>query len=276
MMREWSLRAVGFRIVIAGVLVLSLGPFVWILITALKSPEMIAARPPALLPDMDLTSFRTVFAQHDFARYALNSTLVAGATTLVAVFLGALAAYPLTRMRLPLRRLLLGLVLAAAMFPQVAIVGGVYRLLLRLGLLNTYPGLILPYTALTLPLAIWILASFFSEIPRELEESARIDGCGPYATLMKVFLPVAAPAVFTTAILVFIYAWNEFFFALLIMTNPAVQTLPVGIAKFPGQYEVPWGDLGAAAVVATLPLVALILVLQRRIIRGLTAGAVKG
>jgi multiple sugar transport system permease protein len=270
------LRAVGFRIVIAFVLVFSLGPFLWMLITALKSPGMIAARPPALLPDLDLTSFRTVFAQHGFARYALNSAIVASITTLVSVFLGAMAAYPLARMRLPLRRVLLGMALAAAMFPQVAVVGGVYRLLLQLGLLNSYPGLILPYTALTLPLAIWILASFFSEIPRELEEAARVDGCGPYATLAKVFLPVAAPAVFTTAILVFIYAWSEFFFALLIMTNPAVQTLPVGIAKFPGEYEVPWGDLGAAAVVAAVPLVALILVLQKRIIRGLTAGAVKG
>jgi multiple sugar transport system permease protein len=167
-------------------------------------------------------------------------------------------------------------VLVASMFPQVAIVGGIYRLLMHAGLLNTYPGLVLPYTALTLPLAIWILASFFREIPADLEDAARVDGCGPASTLFKVFLPVAAPAVFTAAILVFVYAWNEFFFALLIMTDPARQTLPVGVAKFPGEYEIPWGDLAAAAVTATLPLVGLVLVLQRRIVSGLTAGAVKG
>jgi multiple sugar transport system permease protein len=254
----------------------SVGPFIWILLTSLKSPAQIGARPPDWLPHVDLSFYRTVFAQHDFGRYGLNSAIVASATTLIAVLLGALAAYPLARLRLRYGRPLLGLVLAASMFPQVAIVGGVYRLLMHAGLLNTYPGLVLPYTALTLPLAIWILASFFREIPGELEDSARVDGCGPAGTLFKVFLPVAAPAVFTAAILVFVYAWNEFFFALLIMTDPARQTLPVGVAKFPGEYEIPWGDLAAAAVVATLPLVLLVLVLQRRIVSGLTAGAVKG
>jgi len=263
-------------LLIALAVLVSLGPFLWILVTSLKSPAQIGARPPAWLPELDLSFYRAVFGQHDFGRYALNSAIVATATTLVAVLFGALAAYPLARLRMPGRRWLLGLVLGASMFPQIAIVGGVYRLLMRAGLLNTYPGLVLPYTALTLPLAIWILASFFREIPRDLEDAARVDGCGPATTLFKVFLPVAAPAVATAAILVFVYAWNEFFFALLIMTDPARQTLPVGVAQFPGEHEVPWGDLAAAAVVATLPLVALVLILQRRIVSGLTAGAIKG
>ena len=258
------------------VVLFSIGPFVWILSSSVKSPNMIAERPPTVFPDFDLESYRSTFGEHQFLRYVGNSAIVAGLTTIIAVLVAVLAAYPLARMRMRWRKGVLSLVLVASMFPQIAIAGGVYRLLLKLGLLNTYPGLVLPYTALTLPLAIWILTSFFKEIPPDLDDSAKIDGCGPVATMWRIFVPVAAPAVFTTAILVFIYAWNEFFFALLIMTNPSVQTLPVGIAKFPGEYMVPWGQLAAAAVVATIPLVILVLVLQRRIISGLTAGAVKG
>ena len=272
-MRPISARLLSRLGMVAGVLfvlLFTLAPFLWILLTSLKSPALVAARPPAWIPDFDLTSYRTVLSRHDFMRFALNSTIVATATTAVSISLGSAAAYALVRLRL------LALFLGASMFPQIAVVGGVYRILLRLGLLNTYPGLILPYTALTLPLAVWILASFFREIPREMEDAARIDGCGPWTTLIKIFLPVAAPAVFTAAILIFIYAWNEFFFALLIMTDPAVQTLPVGIAQFPGAHEVPWGDLAAAAVIATAPLVVLVLTLQRRIVRGLTAGSLKG
>ncbi len=270
------MRRVVFTIVIVAVVLFSIGPFLWILNTSLKSPQTIAERPPTIIPDMHSEFFAAAVDEHNFMRYVANSAIVAGLTTLLAVLVGTLAAYPLARLRMPWRRGILSLVLAASMFPQIAIVGGVYRLLLNLGLLNTHPGLVLPYTALTLPLAIWILTSFFKEIPPDLEDSARVDGCGPLATMWRIFVPVAAPAVFTTAILVFIYAWNEFFFALLIMTDPAVQTLPVGIAKFPGEYMVPWGELAAAAVIATVPLVVLVLILQRRIISGLTAGAVKG
>ena len=160
------------------------------------------------------------------------------------------------------------------MFPQISIVGPVWRILRSLGLLYTYPGLVAPYIMLTLPLAIWIMASFFKELPTELEEAAKIDGCGPLKTLVKVVAPVAAPGIFTAAILIFIFAWNEFFFALLIMTRPEIQTLPVGIALFPGQFTIPWGELSAASVMATLPLVFLVLLFQRRIIRGLSAGSI--
>lgn len=197
---------------------------------------------------------------------------MAGSTTLASVLLGALAAYALVRLELPGRRKVLALVLALPMFPQMALVGGVHRILRALGLLNTVPGLVLPYVSRTLPMGIWMLAVFFPEIPRDLGDAARVDGCGPLSALFRVFLPVAAPAVFTTAILVFMQAWNEFFLALLV----GVETLPVGIAKYPGEHEVPWAELAAAAVLATLPLVALVGLLQRRILSGLTAGAVKG
>ncbi|MBI4613566.1 MAG: carbohydrate ABC transporter permease [Planctomycetes bacterium] len=270
-MRRLGLWAAGILIALA-----SLGPFLWIALTSLKSPDQIDDSPPGLRPEFDLTFYHVVFSKHDFLQYAANSFVVALATTVLSIALGALAAYPLARIEFRFRRTVLALVLAASMFPQIALVGGVYRLLFDVGLVNTLPGIVLPYTGLSLPLSIWILTSFFREIPVEIEEAARVDGAGHLSTLVRVFLPVAAPAVFTAAILVFIFAWNEFFFALLILTDPAVQTLPVGIAKFPGQYQVPWGELAAAAVAATLPLILVVLILQRRIVRGLTAGAVKG
>lgn len=149
-------------------------------------------------------------------------------------------------------------------------------MLRSLALLNTFGGLIISYVALTLPMSIWVLASFFRDLPADLEESARVDGCSGIGALFRVVLPVAAPGLFTAAILVFIYAWNEFFFALIIMTEPGRQTLPVGIALFQGEYTVPWGEIAAASTVATVPLVALVLLFQRRIVSGLSAGAIKG
>lgn len=270
------MRRTGLVAAVMVVLIWSTGPFLWMLLTSFKSPGQIDARPPEVLPDLDLGFYRTAFQEQDLLRYVVNSAVVAACTSLLAVSFGALAAYPLARMRIPFRRTVLGAVLLFSMFPQVAIAGGVYRLVDGLGLLNTRAGLVLPYTGLTLPLAVWILVSFFQEIPRGLEDAARVDGCGPLVTLWRVFLPVAAPSVAVTAILVFIHAWNEFFFALLITTDPAFQTLPVGIARFPGLHEVPWGELAAAAVVAALPLVVVVLVLGRRITRGLTAGTIKG
>jgi multiple sugar transport system permease protein len=162
------------------------------------------------------------------------------------------------------------------MFPQIAIAGPVWQILERIGGLNTHWGLVLPYVTLTLPLAIWILASFFKELPAELEEAARVDGCGVWGALWRIMLPLAAPGIFTAAILIFVYAWNEFFFALLILTQPERQTLPVGIALFQGEFTMPWGELAAASVLATLPLVLLVILFQRWIISGLSAGAVKG
>lgn len=265
------------RVGILLAVIFSLGPFLWIASTSLKSPQAITRSPPALLPDLDLTHYRSVLVEHRFLRTMGNSLVVAAATTLATVLLAALAAYPLARgPGLPGRRSLLAGVLILSVFPQVAVVGGIYRMLAAAGLLNSRTGLVLPYVALSLPFAIWLLTSFFREIPRELEEAARVDGCGPLATVLRVFLPLAAPAVFTTAILVFIFAWNEFFLALLINTDPAVQTLTVGIARFPARFEVPWGEYATAGVVATAPLVVLVVGLQRRIVRGLTAGAVKG
>jgi len=190
--------------------------------------------------------------------------------------LAIFAGYSLARLRLPFKGFILGSLLAVSMFPQISIAGPVWRLLQAVGWLNSYQGLILPYVTLTLPLGVWIIASFFKELPEELEDAARIDGCGHLQTLFRIMLPLAAPGIFTAAILIFIYAWNEFFFALLIMTQQDYQTLPVGIALFQGQYTLPWGEIAAASTIATIPLVLLVFIFQKRIMRGLAAGAVKG
>jgi multiple sugar transport system permease protein len=261
---------------LAALLAVTLAPIAWIALTSLKSGAQVSARPPVLLPDFDLGFYRAVLVEHELWRYALNSALVAGGTALLAVVLGALAAYPLSRPGLPGRRPLLLAILLVGMFPQIATAGGVYRLLGVLDLRNTHLGLVLVETALTLPVAVWLLASFFREVPPELEEAATLDGCSPGQYIARILVPVSAPAVVTAALFVFIHAWNEFFFALLLLSNPKLQTLPVGIALFPGEHEVPWGEMAAASILATLPLLVLVLLLQRRIVRGLVSGAVTG
>ena len=261
---------------IGATVLLSLGPFVWFATTSLKTPVEITSVPPRFWSSGTLEPYRSALVHHGLGGYMRNSAIVAGGTTIVTLAFASLAAYALARLRVPGHRLLLLAVLAAAMFPQIAIAGPIWRVLRALGLLNTHAGLVIPYVSLTLPLAIWLLASFFRELPLELEEAARVDGCTRLGALVRVVAPVAAPGVFTVAILVFVYAWNEFFFALLVLSDPSKHTLPVGIALFPGQYTMPWGEIAAASVAATLPLIVLVLLFQRRIVRGLAAGAVKG
>ncbi|GKS59392.1 sugar ABC transporter permease [Nitrospira sp.] len=271
-MKPRPLLAIG----IGGIVVGSLLPFVWFLITSLKSQGEIEAVPPTWWPSGGFEFYRSALIEHHLLDYVVNSLIVAGGTTLLALLVGTPAAYALARLRLPGKRWLMGGLLCISMFPQIAIAGPVWQILNVLGGLNTHWGLVLPYVTLTLPLAIWILASFFAELPVELEEAAQIDGCSPWTAMWRIMLPLATPGIFTAAILVFIYAWNEFFFALLILTQPEKQTLPVGIALFQGEFTMPWGELAAASVLATLPLVLLVILFQRWIVSGLSAGAVKG
>ncbi len=259
---------------VAFLLAFSLTPFLWFVLTSLKTPIQLTASPPVIWPEGGIHFYLSSIGRYHLFRFVWNSLVVAGSTTVLSLVVGSLAAYALSRLPIKGKRLILGAILGVSMFPQISIVGPVWRILQAVGWLNTHQGLVAPYVTLTLPLTVWILASFFKELPRELEEAAKVDGCGPVKTLVRVIAPVAAPGVFTAAILVFIYAWNEFFFALLIMTRAEVQTLPVGIALFPGQYTMPWGEISAACVMATLPLVVLVLVFQRRIIRGLSAGSI--
>jgi ABC-type glycerol-3-phosphate transport system permease component len=170
----------------------------------------------------------------------------------------------------------LGFILAVTMFPQISIVSPLYLLLRALRLINTYPGLVLPYTTFAMPLTVWLLVGFFRQLPRDLEEAALVDGATRWQSFTRIILPLAVPGLATTAILTFIYCWNEVLFALAFTLGPERQTVPVAIALFRGQYQVPWGEILAAAVVATAPVTAVVLAFQRRIVQGLTAGAVKG
>jgi multiple sugar transport system permease protein len=228
------------------------------------------------IPSFHLSFYESALRQYGLLHYVLNSVIVAGAATVITIVMGSLAAYAIARFPRRWTQGYLLLLLMISMFPQIAIAGPVWKILDWLQWLNTYQGLVAAYIALSLPLAIWILTTFFREVPAEIEESALIDGCSRLQVLTKVVWPLAAPGILTAALLVFIHAWNEFFFALIIMTDPGVQTLPVGIALFPGEYTMPWGEIAAASTIATVPLILLTLIFQRGIVRGLSAGAVKG
>ena len=254
----------------------SLGPFLWQVSSAFQPDRELMASPPHLLPLPPVFAhFYNVFAVKHFQYYVLNSAIVAGATTLLCLAFGLFAAFSLARFDIKGRFGILGLILSISMFPQIAIVAPLYLIMSSLGLLDSYAGLVAVYLALGLPLVVWVLFGYLHAIPRELDEAARIDGAGPLRTLMLIILPLALPGIVTTGLLAFIAAWNEFMFALAFTSTIAHQTIPVGIANFQNLYYVPWGDLAAASVAVTLPLVALVLVFQRRIIAGLTQGAVK-
>jgi ABC-type glycerol-3-phosphate transport system permease component len=223
-----------------------------------------------------LAHYRALFAERAFWLPIRNSLIVAGSTTLFCVTIGSLCAYALARLRFRGKTLLLGGILAVSMFPQIAIVSPLFLLLRSVRLINTYPGLVLPYLTFAMPLAVWLLVGYFRQLPAELEEAAMVDGASRLRAFREVIVPLALPGLAATAILTFVYSWNEFLFALSFTLGPERQTVPVAIALFRGQYQVPWGQVLAAAIVATAPVAVLVLAFQRRIVQGLTAGAVKG
>lgn len=240
-------------------------------------PEAALFDTPTLIPrGLTLEHYASLFEIRRFWVPIRNSLVVAGATTLLSVLVGSLAAYALARLRFRGKRVLLALVLAVSMFPQISIVSPLYLLLRALRLIDTYPGLVLPYLTFATPLTVWLLVGYFRQLPADLEEAAAMDGAGLLRTLREIVLPLALPGIATTAILTFLYAWNEFIFALSFTVGPDRQTVPVAIALFRGRHQVPWGEILAGVVVATIPVALLVLLFQRRITRGLTAGAVKG
>jgi multiple sugar transport system permease protein len=251
-------------------------PFYWIFVTSLKAPEAIYSYPPQVIPlQPTLANYENVFTGLPFATYLKNSFIVSTITTLVTVISGALAAYSVARVLVNQRAKVMFIFLLVSMFPGIIIISPLFRAFMALDLLNSYAALVIPNAALTLPLTLWILTAFFLQLPLELEEAARVDGCSRLQALWKVVVPLAAPGVFTAAILAFIATWNDFLFALIFNTRDEYRTATVGLALFPGQYTYPWGDVTAATVVVTLPLLLMVLLLQRWIIAGLTAGAVK-
>jgi multiple sugar transport system permease protein len=266
-------RAAGLALVLA----FALGPLAWTGLASLTPEEEVLRRDGVLPSRLSLESYRAVFApERRFGRALANSAAVALATTAAALALGGAAAFAITKLELPGARAILGAALGVSMFPPIATVAPLFLIVRALGLRDTLPGLVLPYTALALPLAVWNLAAFFRDVPDDLYRAARVDGCSPLGALVRVVLPVAAPGVATTAILVFIFAWNEFLYAVTFTSTERARTVPVAIALFAGAHEVPWAELAAASTIVTAPLVLCVLAAQGRIRAGLAAGAVKG
>jgi trehalose/maltose transport system permease protein len=260
------------------VVVVSVYPFVYTLATSFKTGNALFST--NLLPDApSWRNYIQLFeGRQPFGRHLLNSALVATATVALSLLLAVTAAYPLGRIRFKGKGTLLLAILAVSMFPQVAVLSGMFELMRSLGLYNRAIGLVLPYMIFTLPFTVWILTTFMRALPGELEEAAIMDGCGPLRIIFQVFLPLLAPALASTALLAFIGAWNEFLFALTFVADDNQRTVPVSISLITGAsaYEVPWGSIMAASVLVTVPLLLLVMLFQRRIVSGLTAGAVKG
>jgi multiple sugar transport system permease protein len=260
------------------VLLYALGPVVWIISLSLKKPADIADRKFLPTGGVTLENFKTAFSEDVFNAALVNSLGIAAIATLISIVLAAMAAYALARLNFAGKAVILSGALAVAMFPPISIVGSLFDMWRAVGLFDTWPGLIIPYMTFTLPLAIYTLSAFFREIPWELEQAAQVDGATPFQAFRKVIVPLAAPGVFTASILVFIFAWNDFLFANTLTSTDNARTVPAALAFFTGasQFEDPTGVISAAAVVVTIPIIIMVLIFQRRIVAGLTAGAVKG
>ena len=257
----------------------SIFPFVYAISTSLKTGSELFN--PSLWPNnASIANYSSLFtvAEQPFGRHLLNSIMVSTAVVVLSVFLGVTAAYALGRIHFKGKALLLITVLAVSMFPQVAVLSGMFELMQAIGFYNHWWGLTLPYMIFTLPFTVWVLTTFVRDLPKELEEAAIMDGCTPWGIITKVFLPVMWPALVTTGLLAFIAAWNDFMFALTFVLDNNQRTVPVSISLISGadKYEIPWGKIMAASVLVTLPLIILVLAFQRKIVGGLTSGAVKG
>jgi trehalose/maltose transport system permease protein len=264
--------------VLIGIIVLySVFPFYWAIVSSLKSGSALFT--VEFWPSKPAwENYIAIFKNQPFGSNILNSVFVSVTTVILSLFLSVTAAYALGRVEFRGRGLLLMVVLSVSMFPQVAVLSGMFELIRGLGLYNNLFGLVLSYMIFTLPFTVWILTTFMRELPKELEEAAIVDGASPWVIITRVFLPLLGPVLVTTGLLAFIAAWNEFLFALTFTLKDEVRTVPVAIALLSGssQYELPWGIIMAASVVVTLPLILLVLIFQKRIVSGLTAGAVKG
>ena len=266
---------------VAGLVIVaySLFPLVWMLSLSMKPPSDIVSGEPQFLPTTwTFDNFTEVFSQSLFTRALINSIGIALIATLFAVVVAMFAAYAIARLEFRGKRLLLSLALAIAMFPQAALVGPLFNMWRGIGIYDTWLGLIIPYLTFALPLSIWTMSAFFRQIPWEMEQAAQVDGATAWQAFRKVIVPLAAPGVFTTAILSFFFCWNDFLFAISLTSTDAARTVPAALAFFQGasQFESPVPYIMAAAVVVTIPVVILVLAFQRRIVAGLTSGAVKG
>ncbi|MBK1866922.1 carbohydrate ABC transporter permease [Aestuariivirga sp. YIM B02566] len=275
---RWQRRARGFGLFVLLLLVLvyTLFPYYWAIVSSLRSGSALFST--SLVPSFDLTHYMALLQDPVFTGSIVNSLIVAGSTTLISLAVAVAAAYALGRLTFGGKKLMLMAILVVSIFPQIAVMSGMFELVRWFGLYNRIGSLILAYLIFTVPFTVWVLTSFMREFPRELEEAAIMDGCSHWRILTRVLLPLMGPALASTGLLAFILAWNEFLFALTFILSDENRTVPVAIGLISGnsRYEYPFGPVMAASIVVTLPLLALVLFFQRRIVSGLTAGAIKG
>jgi multiple sugar transport system permease protein len=277
MMRKRKAGAIGLAVFLVLVCIFSLFPFLWMVITSLKEQREIMSIPPTFVPSsVTAGHYGDVFTKSNLPRYFLNSTVVSTGSTLIALVFAVLGGYGFARHRFRGRAFLQNAVLSSQMLPTAAIIVPVFIILRTLRLLNSYPGLILAYLIITLPLSVWMMTSYFRSIPVEIEEAAFMDGCTRLGVLARVVLPVSLPGLVATAVYCFVVTWNEFLFALSFASDKRVMTLPIGLSEFSLEFTIDWGALMAGSVLMTLPIVVLFFVIQRAFISGLTSGATKG
>lgn len=266
-----------FYLLVIFIVVVSVFPFYYAIITSFKSGTALF-RIDYWPTSLSLDNYTAVLSTGSFPRNLLNSIFISAVTVLLALFIAVTASFALSRVRFRGRSLLLMTILGISMFPQMAVLAGLFELIRFMGIYNTPWALIFSYTIFTLPFTVWVLTTFMRDLPVEIEEAAIVDGATPWVIITRVFMPLMWPALVTTGLLAFIGAWNEFLFALTFTANNDTRTVPVAIALLSGstQYEIPWGRIMAASVIVTVPLVILVLIFQRKIVSGLTAGGVKG
>jgi multiple sugar transport system permease protein len=274
--RNW-VRPLLMWLAVIAICIFCLFPFYWLINVSLKTGSDLA-QADLIPPSPTLDNYDSIFRNGDFTSALRNSVIVTSVTTVLALIVGSFAAYALARLRFPHKFLLLAAILSISTFPPIAIAAPIFKLWTDLGLYDTYIGLILPYLTFALPLAIYILTSFFKEIPKSLEEAALVDGATYFQAFRKVILPLAAPGLVTAGLLTAFFVWNEFLLAQTLTSSPKAFTVPVAVANFTGsqKFEIPLGTISAASVVITVPLVAAVIIFQKRIVAGMTAGAVKG
>jgi multiple sugar transport system permease protein len=270
--RDYALWSIGILVVLLYALI----PVVWLLSLSFKTPDEVGDK--KFFSGFSFDNYDVIFSDDTFIAALINSIGIAAIATVISIVLAAMTAYATSRLNFTGKTLILSGALAVAMFPAISIVGSLFDMWRAIGLYDTWLGLIIPYMTFTLPLAIYTLSAFFREIPWELEQAAQVDGATPFQAFRKVIVPLAAPGVFTAAILVFIFAWNDFIFANTLTSTDAARTVPAALAFFTGasQFEQPIGAISAAAIVVNVPVIIMVFIFQRRIVAGLTAGAVKG
>ena len=277
--KNFSSSKVLFWLGVALIVVLFSAPILWQILTSVKLNEDISAIPNIYFPNqITIEHYQSLFIRRPFLAYIFNSALVSSISTLLCLVFGSPAAYVLARMNLPGKKFILTTILIVTLFPYVLLFLGLLEIVKAIGLGNNYLALIIPYTAINLPLTILVMRSFFLKLPKDLEDAAKVDGYKTLGMLTNIVLPLTLPALATTGILTFIFAWNEYIFALTFITEEAKKTIPVATAQLGGAslFDIPYGPIAAATILGTLPLVILVLIFQRQIVQGLTAGAVKG